>query len=139
MNNLLIKINRKEKNMADWQALLKEAILADGVIDADETALLKKEILADGVVDQEEVDFLVDLRNRAKSTSPEFDEFFFSALKMNILADGVIDADEAHKLREIIFADGVVDAAEKKFLKDLKESAGKTSPEFEALYKECMK
>lgn len=125
--------------MADWQDLLKKVILADGVIDASETEFLKKEILADGIVDQEEVDFLVDLRNRAKSTSQEFDEFFFSALKMNILADGVIDANEAQQLRDIIFADGVVDAAEKKFLKELKSNAKRTSPEFEALYQECMK
>jgi len=125
--------------MADWKKLLQDVILADGVIDASETELLKKEILADDVVDQEEVDFLVDLRNSAKSTSPEFVAFFFDALQQNILEDGVIDADEAKKLREIIFADGVVDEDEKKFLNSLKSSAKKISSEFEVLFDECMK
>jgi len=124
--------------MADWDKL-KADILADGVIDAAEVELLKKEILADGVVDQEEVDFLVDLRNNAQSVSPEFVEFFFEALQMNILADGVIDADEADRLRAIIFADGTVDDDEKRFLRALKDGAKEVSPEFTALYDECMK
>jgi uncharacterized tellurite resistance protein B-like protein len=125
--------------MAHWIKLLKAVILADGTIDASETSLLKSEIFADGIVDQEELDFLVDLRNSAKSTSPEFDSFFFEALKSNILEDGIIDADEARKLREIIFADGVVDSAEKRFLQDIKKEAKGTSPEFEALLAECLK
>jgi uncharacterized tellurite resistance protein B-like protein len=125
--------------MADWKKLLKDLLLADGVIDASEAGLLKEEILADGVVDQEEVEFLVDLRNSAKSTSAEFNEFFFDSLKSNILEDGVIDSDEARKLREIIFADGVVDEDEKKFLQSLKEGAKEVSPEFNTLFDECMK
>lgn len=125
--------------MADWKKLLQDVLLADGVIDTSEAKLLKKEILADGVVDQEEVDFLVSLRNSAKSTCAEFVEFFFEALKSNILADGVIDDDEAKKLRKIIFADGVVDEAEKKFLSALKSGAKKVSAEFETLYNEAVK
>lgn len=124
--------------MADWKNMLKNAILADGVIDAEETRLLKKGIFADGIVDDEEVDFLVDLKNKAKKTSTEFDKLFYSALKSNILADGVIDAKEARKLRAIIFADGVVDDMEKRFLKELKKGAKELSPEFEKLYEKCM-
>lgn len=99
----------------------------------------KLAIFADNIVDQEEVDFLVDLRNSARSRSPEFEEFFFYALKENILADGVVDTEEAKKLREIIFADGVVNDAEQKFLQELKRDAKKTSPEFDTLFDECMK
>jgi uncharacterized tellurite resistance protein B-like protein len=125
--------------MADWKKILKDVLLADGVIDAAETAFLKHEILADGIVDQEELDFLVDLRNAAKSTSPEFENFFFEALKRNILEDRVVDPAEAKKLREIIFADGVVDDNEKRFLQDLKKNAKETCSEFDALYTECMR
>lgn len=125
--------------MADWKLLLKNVLLADGVIDAEETAILRKEIYADGVVDEAEVDFLVDLRNSAKTAGPEFERFFFEALKRNILADGVVDAAEARKLREIIFADKVVDKNEKEFLRALKEEAREVSPEFDALLQECLK
>lgn len=124
--------------MANWKQLLKQVLLADGNIDSQETALLKAEILADGVVDNEEVDFLFRLRNEAKQVSPEFTTFFFSALSSNILADGAIDAEEAARLRKILFADGIIDDDEKVFLNSLKASAKKTSPEFEALYAECI-
>ena len=125
--------------MADWKALLQKVLLADGVIDTAEAKLIKKEIMADGVVEADEVDFLVDLRNKAKKCSPEFVKFFFAALSSNLLEDGVIDADEAKKLRKILFADGKIDADEMRFLKGLKKSAKSTCPEFEKLYADCMK
>ena len=125
--------------MADWKKLLKDVLLADGAIDADETALLKAELLADEVIDEEEVDFLVDLRNSAKECSVEFTAFFFEALASNILEDGVVDAEEAGKLRKILYADGVIDAEEKTFLNILKSKAKSLSPEFDALYADCMK
>jgi len=124
--------------MANWEKLLKNVLLADGTIDAAETKLIQAEIMADGVVDAKEVDFLVDLRNAAKSNSPEFEKFFFRALTSNILADGVIDKKEAKKLRVILFADGKIDQREKAFLKGLKAKAKTVCPEFDALYSECI-
>ena len=125
--------------MADWKALLQKVLLADGAIDTAEAKLIKKEIMADGVVENDEVDFLVELRNKARECSPEFNKFFFAALSSNLLADGVIDAGEAKKLRKILFADGVIDDNEKKFLKTLKKSAKKTCPEFDKLFADCIK
>ncbi len=124
--------------MADWQNLLREVLLADGSIDEEETSLLVQGIMGDGVVDDEEVDFLVDLRARATNLCPAFSNFFFTALKSNFLADGTVDSDEARRLREIIFADGKVDGDEKAFLTELKTEAKSVSPEFEALFLECM-
>lgn len=124
--------------MADWKKLLKDVLLADGIIDAAETKLIKAEIMADGVVDAQELNFLVDLRNSAKEVGPQFEKFFFEALTSNILADGVVDKKEAKKLRAIIFADGKIDKREKAFLKELKANAKSVCPEFEALYKECI-
>lgn len=125
--------------MADWKKLLKDVLLADGTIDVAETELLKKELLADATIDDEEIEFLVGLRNDAKSVGQDFEEFFFLALKKNILADGEVDAEEVKRLRELIFADGTVDASEKKFLQDIKKEAKKTAPEFDALIAECIK
>lgn len=125
--------------MADWKRLLKEILLTDGSIDESETSMLKNEILQDAVVDNEEIDFLVELRNSAKTVCKGFEMFFFDALKRNILADNAIDEEEVVKLRAIIFADGKVDEAEKVFLKDLKSGAKKTCASFDILLSECLK
>ncbi len=125
--------------MANWKRLLKDVLLADGAIDAGEVALMRAEILADGVVDNAEVAFLVQLRNNAAKKCPEFERFFMDALASNILADGVVDAQEARKLRRILFADGKIDSAEKALLKNIKSKATKVCPEFDKLYRDCVK
>ena len=124
--------------MADWKSLLREALLADGTIDAHETAVLKREILADGVVDREEVEFLSSLRNSARELCPEFTAFFFEALKLHLLADGVLDEEEGELVRKIIFADGVIDDSERAFLAELKREAKSISPEFEKMSNEAL-
>jgi hypothetical protein len=123
--------------MADWKKLCKQLILADDYIEEKETDLIRTEILADGVISKSEAEFLIDLRRSAKKAVQKFHDFVFEVVKKAILADGVISADEAHWLEKFIFADGKVDAGEKAFLKDLKTSAEKTSPEFDALLKKC--
>lgn len=124
--------------MADWKNLLKNVLLADGIIDADETLLIEKEVMADAIVDDDEINFLVDLRNSADKTSQEYETFFFSALTKNILADGVIDKEETVKLREILFADGIIDEGEKELLRTLKKDAREYCTEFEELFRECI-
>jgi uncharacterized tellurite resistance protein B-like protein len=124
--------------MADWRKLAKALALADGRIDTKETEIIKKELLADGKLDRSEVEWLLDLRKHATGTVQVFDQFVFSALKPVILADGEIDAKEAAWLRKFLYADGKIDDGEKQFLKELKAGAKKTSPEFDALYKEAV-
>jgi uncharacterized membrane protein YebE (DUF533 family) len=124
--------------MADWKMLLREALLADGTIDAHETTVLKREILADGVVDREEVEFLAGLRTSARELCPEFTAFFFEALKLHLLADGVLDEEEAELVRKIIFADGVIDDSERAFLAELKREAKSMAPEFEKMLQEAL-
>jgi uncharacterized membrane protein YebE (DUF533 family) len=119
--------------MADWKKLAKDLILADGYIEEKETEIIRKELLADGVINKSEAEFLVDLRNSAPKAVAKFHAFVFEVVKKAILADGDISATEAAWLQKFIFADGKVDDAEKAFLKDLKASAKKTSPEFDAL------
>ena len=125
--------------MADWRKLAKAALLADGKIDAREVKIIRKELFADGKIDKLELEFLAEVRNAAKSTAPAFVKLFNDAVKNNVLADGAISSAEAKWLRKAIFADKKVDADEVKLLKAIKAAATKTSPEFDALYKECVK
>jgi len=123
--------------MADLAAL-KQQLLADGTIDEAEVKQLRDAIYADGTVEADEVQLLVELRNEAKDVHVSFSGLFFQALSDYFLADGSIDAAEAKQLRAILFADGTIDAEEREFLKKLKAQAKKTSPEFDALYTECL-
>lgn len=125
--------------MADWKKLAKEALLADGRIDTREVEILRKSLFADARIDKSELEFLADLRKSAKSTVKEFMKLFIDAVKNHVLADGVITDTEAAWLRKTIFADNKVDADEIQLLKELKQLAKKTSPEFDKLYNECVK
>lgn len=125
--------------MADWKQLLKQVILADDVVDAAEVGLLETEILADNIVDSDEIEFLIDLRNSAKSVCQEFNAFFFRALKLHILADRVITADETALIKRVLLADGVIDDNEKAFLRELKKDAASTAAEFDAFCEESLR
>ena len=133
--------------MADWRKMALTLVLADGKIDNAEVKILKKALWADGKIDEEEVKFLIELRNTAQKkakarkgkVNPAFEKLFFQAIEENVLRDGVIDASEAAWLRKMLFADGKIDANEKKFLARIKKAAKQTSPEFDALYEQCMK
>jgi uncharacterized tellurite resistance protein B-like protein len=125
--------------MADWKKLAKDALLADGKIDTREVEILRKSLFADARIDKSELEFLADLRKSAKSTVKEFMKLFIEAVKNHMLADGVITDTEAVWLRKTIFADNKVDADEIQLLKELKQSAKQTSPEFDKLYNECVK
>ena len=125
--------------MADWKKLAKDLALADGYIERKEVDIIKAAILADGVVNKSEAEFLVDLRNSAPKAVQEFHLFVFDVIKKSTLADGVISAEEAAWLTKFLLADGKVDEMEVQFLRDLKASAKKTSPEFEELYAKYVK
>lgn len=124
--------------MADWRRLAREALLADGQIDEREVAIVRKALFADGRIDRSELEFLLEVKKFAKATVPQFQKLLFEAIRNVILADGTISANEAAWLRQWIFADGKVDDAEKHWLKELKLLADSVSPEFTALYNECL-
>ncbi len=124
--------------MANLRAI-EEKILANGRVDTPELELLRKELYADGKIDREEADFLVELHKRVQHKTPAFEHFFYQAIKAHILADGKIDAEESAWLRQMLFDDGKIDDHERKFLHELKGEAKQVGPEFEALWKECMK
>ena len=124
--------------MADWRKMAKAILLADGTIDEREVGVLRRELFADGRIDRTELEFLLEVRREAKSAVPNFQRLLFEAIRSIILKDGSIDAAEADWLRSWIFADGKVDADEKHWLKELKLLADRVSPEFTALYNECV-
>lgn len=138
MHNLL-KPHNVEGQMASWKSLAKAALLADGRIDTKEVEILRAEVFADGRVDKSELEFLADLRRSATSTVRVFTELFMRAVRSHMLEDGVISDPEARWLRKTIFADKHVDADEVQLLKDLKREAKHCGPQFEQLYRECVK
>lgn len=123
--------------MADWRTVALKLALADGKIDSAETKIIKKALFADGKIDKSELEFMNELRKKAKKTSKEFQKLFLKSVLSNVLADGDISAAEAAWLRKAIFADKKVDADEKKLLKELKKGAKKTAPEFDQLCADC--
>lgn len=62
-------------------AALKQNVLTDGSIDADEAAWLRKTLFADGQVDENEKKFLQMLHTEARQVSPEFQKLFDECAK----------------------------------------------------------
>lgn len=108
---------------------LKNELLADGKIDAEEVKELKDALYADGVIDKDEAEFLFELNDAVsgKDNAPEWKEFFKQAIADFLLKDenspGEIDPEEAAWLKAKIAADGQVDDAEKELLVTLKAQA----------------
>ena len=101
---------------------LKTAVIADGLIDADEAKNLRQRLYADGVIDREEADFLFVVNDAVSDADndPAWQALFVEALTSHVLDDeespNVLDDDEAAYLIAKIDADGTVDAVELQLL-----------------------
>lgn len=108
---------------------LRNAIVADGVVDADEVTLLETELYADGVIDQDEASILFEINDAVSgnANSPEWGDFFVRAVTDFVLQDetspGVVDDDEAAFLITSVLADGTVDDLERALLTNIREQA----------------
>ena len=60
---------------------IKDHILADGRIDAEEAAWLRQLLFADGKIQDEERKFLHELKGQAKQLSPEFEALYRDSIK----------------------------------------------------------
>src|SRR5207302_10009816 len=60
---------------------LKDNVLADGSIDAEEASWLRTMLFADGKIDDNEKQFLRQLRSEAKQVSPEFQKLYDECLR----------------------------------------------------------
>ena len=121
----------------NWIALAKRLLLSDGRISVLETALLREAMMSDGIIDRKELEFLVSLKTEAVSVPPQFDELLFDVLKRIVLSDGMISDNEARWLRKLIFADNQVVLQEARFIEQLRDAATTYGPEFEELYQDC--
>lgn len=108
---------------------LKELIIADGRIDADEVAQIRAIIYQDGGIDDAEANFLFDL-NDACAGAANHDTWatlFVDAICSYLLDDekspGVIDTKEAAWLLDKIQRDDKLDANEQKLLEKLAGAA----------------
>ena len=63
-----------------YQAI-KDHLLADGRIDAEETAWLRQMLFADGKIDDQERKLLHELKGEAKQVSREFEALFAESMK----------------------------------------------------------
>ena len=113
---------------------LKNELLADGKIDAEEVNKLREVLYADGKIDQEEADFIFEINDAVsgKKNAPAWNQFFVQAISDFLLNDekspGVIDEEEGKWLIEKIGADGQVDGVEKELLINLKKRAKSMPP-----------
>jgi hypothetical protein len=60
---------------------LKQNVLSDGSIDADEAVWLRAMLFADGKIDESEKKFLKALHAEARQTSPEFQKLYDECVK----------------------------------------------------------
>ena len=104
---------------------LEKAILADGVIDADEVAQLRALLYDDGVIDRDEAELLFRLNDGCTSHHSSWEDLFLDALVAHLLEDedspGELDKDEAAWLADKILADGEVDELERALLVRLQD------------------
>jgi len=117
---------------------LRMRVLEDRNIDEDDVDLICRELYSEGKIDKQVVQFLISLRNEAKSVCPLFEQFFFEAVEFNVLVDGRVDSKEAAWLGRMLFSDGKIDEHEIRFLWNLKRRAKWVCPEFRQLYEDCM-
>ena len=120
---------------------LKDAILADGTIDADEIKMIKTVVYGNGGgestgVNRAEADFLFELNDAVsnKKNLPEWEKLFVEAITKHVLEDetsqGVVDVAESVYLIEKIMADRQVDAVEVALIKNIMGLATVVHPRF---------
>lgn len=105
---------------------LKNEILADGIIDANEVKELETVLFADGKIDKEEATLLFELNDvvSIKDNDSSWSDLFVKAVSSYVLDDensnGEIDEEEAKWLYENIKGDRQIDDTERKLLNNLK-------------------
>ena len=116
---------------------LRQRILADDKIDEAEVELIRQHVHEDGRLDLDDVAFLVELYCSAKEKCSAFDDLFFDVLKKAILDDGQILMSEHFYLLKMLYSDHEIRPRELQLLRELKEEAKQTSPEFDVLCAEA--
>ena len=84
--DFLVELHKRVQHMNPgfdqfFYTAIKDHVLRDGRIDAEETAWLRQMLFADGKIDDEERKFLHELKGEAKHISPEFEALFAGSMK----------------------------------------------------------
>jgi hypothetical protein len=84
--DFLVELHKRAQHMnPGFQHLfykaIKDHILADGHIDAEETTWLRRMLFADGKIDDEERKLLHELKGEANKVGPEFEKLFAECMK----------------------------------------------------------
>lgn len=114
---------------------LRNAILADGVIDSNEVSLLKEELYSNGVIDQKRAKVLFEINNAVtgNANSPEWGDFFIRAVTDFVLQNedspGVVDDENATSLLERVFHEDHVEVndMERDLLSNIQKQATSVS------------
>jgi hypothetical protein len=121
---------------------VQAAVIADGIVDADEVEMMKKVVYGAGgaggsAVDREEADMLFavnDATTDNEGHDASWQAFFVEAIGKHVLEDddspGAIDEDEGDWLVAKIGGDGQVDANEKALMKHIKANSTSISGKF---------
>lgn len=108
---------------------LRQAITADGIVDAQEVVQVRERIYADGIVDREEAGFLFDINDAVSgnANAAGWQELFVDAICDYVLKDeaspGAVDDAEATWLMERIQRDRKLDDAERALIRTLQRRA----------------
>ena len=108
---------------------LKNELIADGIIDANEARELETLLFADGRLDSDEASFVFELNDAVsgKSNDAAWNKLFIKAIASYLLDDekspGEIDETEAEWLYNKVKGDGQIDGLEKELLLYLKSHA----------------
>lgn len=89
-------------------------ILKDGMIDPSEVSKLRSDIYSDGKVSREEANQLFELKDKATTYCPEFEDFFVEAITNHIMEDGIATPEEIDWFKSKSAADGEYDELEKR-------------------------
>ncbi len=123
--------------MSEKLEQLKTAILADGVIDAEEVITIKNAIYEDGKIDREEADFMFALNDAVsgKENHYSWKDLFVKAITDHVLKDdtsyGSVDDEEADYLIGKIQGDSKIDEIEQALILKIIEKATGTCDKFQ--------
>ena len=105
---------------------LRDAIIADGVVDSSEVETIRARLYADGVIDRDEAQFVFDVNDAVTGAAnhESWRTLFVEVICDNLLNDAdspnEVDAAEASWLLDRIQAEGQLDDSEKALLAELR-------------------
>ena len=84
--DFLVELHKRVQHMNPgfdqfFYTAIKDHVLRDGRIDAEQTVWLRQMLSADGKLDDEDRKFLHELKGEAKHISPEFEALFADSMK----------------------------------------------------------